>query len=188
MTTFLTLIFCAGFDGFQPWCRTRSRSLNDSDGLVELESHHRLGWDTDRAALDQDLSQCATSCAGAGSDRCAFPPARDGADNGADGSSTACIFGGSLVRAKPLLAAFSDIAAANEVLLTLYRNRLQVQYKIGGAMEASSFRHRPDDDLSVRTVRNDHIPIGVENVVGDFGRIGLAFDGSGRVDRVFAAH
>src|SRR5260370_1325104 len=117
--------------------------------------------------------------AGAGSDRGAFPAAGDGADKGAEGSSTACIFGGSPVRAKPLLAAFSQIAGTNEVLLTLYRNRLQVQHEIGGAVKASSFRSRPDNDLSVRTMRNDHIAVGVENVVGDFGRIGLSFDGSG---------
>src|SRR5437016_5449 len=118
----------------------RSLGLNDLDGLVELEGQHGLHRHPERSALGQDLSQRATSCAGAGSDRRSLPASRNGPDNGADGSSTACKFGGSFVRAKPLLTAFSHLARTDYVLPTLYRNRLQVQHKIGGAMKASSFR------------------------------------------------
>src|SRR5215472_4194609 len=70
----------------------RSLSLNDLDGLVELERQHRLDRHFDRPALGQDLSQRAASCAGSGSDRGAFPTAGNGADNGAQRGSTACPF------------------------------------------------------------------------------------------------
>src|SRR5205807_10264264 len=55
-------------------------------------------------------------------------------------------------------------------------------------MKFSSFRSRADGDLGVRTTRNDHVAVGVENVVGDFGRIGLSSGGSRGVDRVFGPH
>src|SRR6516162_5248532 len=155
----------------------RSLCLNDLDGLVELEGQHRLRRHFDRAALRYDLGQCASP--GAGSDRGTFPAARNGANNGAEGGSTAGEFGRSLVRTKSLLTLFLHLASANSVLLTLHRNRLQVQHEIGGAMKASSFRGRSDDDLRVRTMRNDHIAVGVKNVVGDFGCISLPLDSSG---------
>jgi len=96
-------------------CR-RSLGLNDSNGLVELEGQHGLRRHSDRAALRQDLSQRAASSAGPGSNRGTFPASRNGTDNSAESSCAACVLGGSFVCAKPLLATFPHIAAANQAL------------------------------------------------------------------------
>src|SRR5207302_6442286 len=179
------------FSGFQPRRSAPPRQLlglSDADGLVELEGQHRLRRHFDRASLGQDLRQSAASRAGSGSDCGAFSASGNGADNRAEGRSTAGHFGGSLVGAKPLSAFFLQVARANEVLLPLYGNRLQVQHKVGGAMKASSFGSRADGDLSVRATRNHYIAVGVENIVSDFRRVGLAFDRRGGVDGLFGSH
>jgi hypothetical protein len=90
----------------------RSLRLNDFHGLIEFEGQHRLRRDFDGTALGQNLCQCAASGAGSSSDRCAFTATRNGADNRPDRSSATCIFRGSLVCAKPLLAALCQIAGA----------------------------------------------------------------------------
>ncbi|PYU01141.1 MAG: hypothetical protein DMG38_04945 [Acidobacteria bacterium] len=55
-------------------------------------------------------------------------------------------------------------------------------------MKASSFGSRADGDLSVRATRNHYIAVGVENIVSDFRRVGLAFDRRGGVDGLFGSH
>src|SRR5260370_20419868 len=73
------------------------------------------------------------------------------------------------------LSLLLQIGCANSVLLAPNRNRLQIQHKVGGAMKAVSLRSRSNDDLSVCTTGNDHVAVGVENIVADFSRIGLPF-------------
>src|SRR5579859_4898985 len=102
----------------------RSLCLNDLHGFIELEGKHRLRRHSNGGALGQNLSQSPASGASPGSDCCAFSAARDRADNRAEGSGAACIFGRSLIRAKSLLAALSQVGGADQVLLALNGNRL----------------------------------------------------------------
>jgi hypothetical protein len=86
---------------------------NDLHGLVEFEGQHRLRRQPDGPALGQDLGQSSAPGAGSYSDRGALPSTCDGTDNGAESGAATSVFGGSLVRTNPLLAALSQVAGAN---------------------------------------------------------------------------
>src|ERR1700752_4046464 len=83
----------------------RSLCLNDLDGFVELERQHGFRRHFDRATLSQNLGQSATARAGAGSDHSTFPASCNRPDNCAESCGATGIFGGTLVRSQPLLAA-----------------------------------------------------------------------------------
>src|SRR5262249_39796632 len=121
--------------------------LNDLNGLVELEREHGFYRYFDRAALGDYLSRRARACTGSGSDGRTFSAPGDGPNNCTHRRRPSGVFGGSPVRAQPLFACLLQAGGTHAVLLSLNRNRGQVQHEIGGAMNAASLRRRSDHDL-----------------------------------------
>ncbi len=65
---------------------------------------------------------------------------------------------------------------------------MQVEHKVGCSVKAVSLCSGSNDDLSVGAAGDDRVAVGVGDIVGDFGGVGLAFGCGAGIDHFFGAH